>query len=165
MASTALTLVRKFGMSEHSLVQMQMRHWIREEVLRSRVSIGFSPDNSPRKWRAYGLTCYVRDGPYCLNGYVIVPEDHKWYKIHYDECPKQCRVDCCDHTPESIIQVHGGITYSCLSEEGWVFGFDTAHYGDAISLPGLEMEGRHWDVHDVADEVDKLAAQLACWTY
>jgi len=141
---------------------MQMNRWLRDEVLRRYVSITFDTNDSPRKWRRYGLICYVRSGPHSLNGYVIVPGSHPWYKIHYNECPERCGVDFCDHTPESIIRVHGGINYSGLGEEGWVFGFDTAHAGDAVTTVGMHWSGRIWNVADVADEVDKLATQLAC---
>lgn len=59
------------------------------------------------------------------NGYVAVDSNHPLYGKHYDDL--RCEV------------AHGGLTYSGPSEsinrtpefEGlWVFGFDTAHYGD-----------------------------------
>ena len=61
------------------------------------------------------------------NGYVVIFKGHTMYGKHYDEVP---------------VDVHGGLTFSKYANEinwpeiteemkdGWVFGFDTAHYSD-----------------------------------
>jgi len=65
------------------------------------------------------------------NGYVIIPKDHKLYGVNYDHIN---------------VDVHGGLTFAqdvghlknndhwkdSLEgiDEGWVVGFDTAHYQD-----------------------------------
>lgn len=70
------------------------------------------------------------------HGYVAVPKTHPWFgKSYVGEIENQ-------------IEVHGGITFSGkfpisndlimieegdkLPEDNWVFGFDTAHYGDNL---------------------------------
>lgn len=58
-------------------------------------------------------------------GYVRVPKDHPWYGKHYDD------ID---------VKVHGGLTFAKKDQEcgkggaddGWWFGFDCAHSGDAV---------------------------------
>lgn len=87
------------------------------------------------------------------------------------------------HTPESIIEIHGGLTYSDACQGAichvplpgepdpvWWFGFDCAHSGDVS--PGLNSAllrvggglghaGEYYkDVGYVKAEVEKLAAQL-----
>ena len=70
------------------------------------------------------------------NGYVAVPKTHPWFGKSYVG------------DIEDQIEVHGGLTYSgkfptssdlimiekgdVLPEDNWVFGFDTAHYGDNL---------------------------------
>ena len=91
--------------------------------------------------------------PYCPhgwgNGYVIIPKGHPYHGKHYDDIP---------------VDVHGGLTFAepanALSDwaditeedkEGWVVGFDTAHYGDSLS---------NWNKIAVANETKELAKQL-----
>jgi hypothetical protein len=84
------------------------------------------------------------------NGYVIIPEDHPMYGVHYDEIP---------------VDVHGGLTFSESVKDmdienwpqiegikgGWVVGFDTCHYGDTES---------RWTKERVQKETDRLGKQL-----
>src|ERR1043165_3488178 len=92
------------------------------------------------------------------NGYVVIPKDHPLYGKDYDA------VD---------LDVHGGITFAekvnehllenwgqhpeCegkLTREDigkWVFGFDTAHYGDDLET---------WPYERVLEETSKLYSQL-----
>lgn len=63
------------------------------------------------------------------NGYVALPKGHPWYGMDYNEIP---------------VDIHGGLTFSQLASnwaedhdfdpESWVIGFDTAHYGDNITV-------------------------------
>ena len=109
-----------------------------------------------------------------------VPESIQ--KRHMDKKNFTCREDYKpDHTPESIVDVHGGLTYSnscngaiChVPKPGepdpvWWFGFDCAHSGDII--PGMDallnrVSPRLWDgayktVAYVKAEVERLASQL-----
>jgi len=82
------------------------------------------------------------------NGYVVIPKGHPYHGKHYDEIP---------------VEVHGGLTFAEPAKEldwkelgekdkeGWVVGFDTAHYGDSLSS---------WPKVEVAKETRRLAKQL-----
>ena len=109
-----------------------------------------------RVWTSHGLRCMIVNGLMSLNGYVTVPVEHPWYAVHYSEQPQGC-----DDCPESVIDVHGGITFSSLGEEGWIFGFDTCHAGDLMITPISIHEGRSWDEDSVALETEKMAKQLS----
>ena len=114
-----------------------------------------------RDWTSHGLRCIMLDGPMSMNGYVFVPVEHPWYAIHYSECSQDCDEKYCDHTPESVIEVHGGLTFSHLGNAGWIFGFDTCHAGDFMITPiGIE-DGKHWYEDNVVRETEKMAKQLS----
>jgi len=49
------------------------------------------------------------------NGYVSIPEGHKFYEKTYDELYGLG------------LDASGGLTYSGPEQSGWVVGFDTAH--------------------------------------
>jgi hypothetical protein len=90
------------------------------------------------------------------NGYVIVPKEHPIYKIHYDNIN---------------VDINGGLTFSRLVEDliksnwkgfdnitipeelknGWIVGFDTAHYGDTLE---------RWSKEAVEAETERLKEQL-----
>jgi len=57
-------------------------------------------------------------------GYVLIPPGHPWFEQYYEN------IDA---------DVHGGLTYSDGNENGWVVGFDCAHYNDApdLNLPNI----------------------------
>lgn len=113
-----------------------------------------------------GMPCLaVRShfGSWC--GYVGVTADHPLYGVPYSTCAKkpQCEPETdhlgnawweCDHRPEAILDVHGGITFSggCRKtddpavgichvpspgepEDVYWFGYDCGHYTD--TQPGL----------------------------
>ena len=79
------------------------------------------------------------------NGYVALPEDHKWYSMHYDEIP---------------VDIHCGLTYSdylvsCSTllhfrNDLWVVGFDTRHGGDNLD---------NWSRENCYNEVMELVKQ------
>ena len=135
---------------EERLEEMEVRRTERNEATRREV---WEHGKEPlREWTAHGLRCFILagvvGGP---NGYVVVPVEHPWYAIHYHECPRtKCDEDWCEHRPESVIRVHGGITLSALAEDGWVFGFDTAHSGDMMTTVLGTEPGRSWGIADVA---------------
>jgi len=82
------------------------------------------------------------------NGYVIIPEGHPCHGKHYDDIN---------------VSIHGGLTFSASVKEcdweelkgedpeGWVVGFDTAHYNDSLSS---------WPKVEVVKEARRLAKQL-----
>lgn len=136
----------------------------RERDERKRVEAWKMP-TPMRDWQAHGLRCVVLSGPSSINGYAFVPEGHPWHSIHYSECPSECGESWCEHTPESRIEVHGGITFSHLGDDGgWIFGFDTAHHGDHMILGDVTYDGIMWNVESVGAETESMAEQLAQMT-
>ena len=88
------------------------------------------------------------------NGYVVIPPEHPFYSIDYDQL-------------NDLVSVHGGLTFSEYGkalkkwpgyrpehEQSWVIGFDTCHYEDDIY---------RWPKSAVEDEVKKLAEQCEEW--
>ena len=83
------------------------------------------------------------------NGYVILPVGHPSHGKGYDD------ID---------VEVHGGLTFSESAEglkwpeilpddaDGWVVGFDTAHYGDTFAS---------WWKEAVVTETQRLMEQLS----
>lgn len=84
------------------------------------------------------------------NGYVIIPKGHPFHGKSYDDI----NLD---------IEVHGGLTFAepakeidweCIDKkdkDGWVVGFDTAHYDDNPD---------RWTKEAVQSETDRLVEQL-----
>lgn len=105
-------------------------------------------DSTLKQWVASGLECAVAQG-YSLCGYAKVPTGHPCENLDYDD------VD---------VKVHGGLTFRCKAIGGgtW-FGFDTGHADDWLQMPAIigDIPGRIWAVDDVAEETNRLAAQLA----
>lgn len=119
-----------------------------------------------------------------INGYVQVPESHRLHGLDYDTrikltpeiaaqelheiAPNYIALLCeaCKNDEligiSSAISVHGGVTYAgnLRGQEGWWFGFDTAHYQDVS--PGREyyMEGAYRNWEYVMSEIAALSAQL-----
>lgn len=146
------------------------------------------PDKVQWVDRETALDCLAvrqrRLGHWC--GYVGVPPGHPFYGIVYDACPVAgCAELWCEHRPETLLEIHGGITYSGACQEGdeatsichvpldgrpdevWWFGFDCAHSGDlcpsyynqiAPVSSGKEM---YRTLMYVQAECATLAAQLA----
>lgn len=84
------------------------------------------------------------------NGYVIVPKGHPLYEKDYFDIDVKC---------------HHGLTYSNYSEfmskhlyncpDGWMIGFDTAHYQDTLDK---------WPMTAVLDHAYDLADQVINYT-
>jgi len=73
-----------------------------------------------------GLPCLAVRGPvgsWC--GYVGVAPGHPLYGVAYNGCTQTpaCGTNYCDHSPETLVSVHGGITFtdrcSDASRERW----------------------------------------------
>lgn len=77
------------------------------------------------------LPCLIVRGPtgsWC--GYVGVPEGHPLFGLEYGDCPQGAECpqrteehSWCDHTPEHVLEVHGGVTFtgkcSEITPERW----------------------------------------------
>lgn len=147
------------------------------------------PDKKQWPDEETGLPCLIVRGPVgALCGYVGVSPEHPWFGKDYTECTlpqSQCR-SWCDHSPENLLDVHGGLTFanSCSNgpenvgichkpSEGetddiWWFGFACADFDDVRPRPSLvdgtslsNEESTYRDLAYVTAEVTKLAAQLA----
>lgn len=142
------------------------------------------PDKAVWVDEATDLDCMIVRGPHGgLCGYVGVPEGHPWYRVGFADCVAECGGErewtFCDHTPESRVEVHGGLTFSALcspSDEGpergichigdgrpevWWFGFDCAHAWDLTPrLGGYTDDLVYRDFAYVQGEIALLAAQL-----
>lgn len=72
----------------------------------------------------------------------------------------------CDTSPESNINAHGGLTFSGKHDELpnnpfdnniWYFGFDCAHYGDAVEFEYLsKTTGHKWTEEEVIKETERM---------
>jgi hypothetical protein len=132
------------------------------------------PYKIEREWKHAGLSCAVvqaREGAHRC-GYVRVPPAHPMFGKSYND------VD---------VNVHGGLTFAAIEPctehedgQGFWFGFDCAHSGDASydpkNLPDHEVKFRakypelrtsyrlsehYWTEAEVVSETEKLAEQLA----
>lgn len=123
------------------------------------------PFKVEREWESFGLKCAVvlqqEHGHRC--GYVRVPPTHKLYGIDYNDLH---------------FDVHGGLTFGdkepCEHEDGvgWWFGFDCAHFGDAMFEPDSDLaikfnhglitpQFHYWTQSEVESETERLAAMLS----
>ena len=104
-----------------------------------------------------------------LCGYVYVPKSHPWFKKEYsDPLSEDPDSEGWGYSPESMLSVHGGITFSGKhrgEKKVWCFGFDCAHLDDLV--PGMIHYGlskgkyRNWEY--VKKECEQLAEQLATY--
>lgn len=173
------------------------------------------PDKIQWPDEATGLPCLIVRGPSgALCGYVGVAEGHPFYKKDYSDCtldtakPKgktegddkygewttnrsRNRLVCgeawCDHQPQSMLEVHGGITFSDSCHESpdgrgichkpspgepehvWWFGFDCAHAWDVCpgrdySFDSYDSSYRNVDYvrgqcRDLAKQLDEIGKQ------
>lgn len=118
------------------------------------------------QWTHAGLECAICKSTVAMCGYVMVPESHPFHGKGYDD-------DAVD------VRIHGGLTFAEGFPNGWWFGFDCAHGGDAMALdmPLFEEDEkmnllrdvfsdmrrgeRVWEMDDVVRETCLLAEQLA----
>jgi hypothetical protein len=126
----------------------------------------YKPEERTESWvdAATGLQCvgvkHPSMGHWC--GYVAIPKTHKWFGLHYNKCMEGCGESWCGHTPECVIDVHGGITYSSIDENDELFwyGFDCAHLHDHV--PGMTFSngGTFKDLNFIKDQCANMARQL-----
>lgn len=77
------------------------------------------PDKAQWVDPATNLDCLIVRNPggaWC--GYVGIAEGHPWFGIEYSGCTQSpCGQDWCEHSPESRVRVHGGLTFSDFCHE------------------------------------------------
>ena len=105
-------------------------------------------NDTARYFTHRGINCMTKMGPYSINGYIELPENHPWLDFP----------DTLEVHPD--IEVHGGITY----HTGRVIGFDTSHLGDgqhpdAPHAYPSHFTGHTWAWEEVEAETRKLADQ------
>ncbi len=85
--------------------------------------------------------------------YVEIPEGHPY------------RQAC----PENSIRCHGGITYSrayappalgLKEKKSFWLGWDYAHFGDYMVLPGYISHGKRYSLEEIQQDVRDVIAQL-----
>jgi hypothetical protein len=135
------------------------------------VTFTLPPEPASEEWtdEATGYRCYIYRHPTLLHlcGYVRVPDDHPWNGHDYGH-PTCGHPGCYDHSIDTAVSVHGGITFAnrgpgeLPEEEGWWFGFDCAHLGDLVpGYPeGINDRDVYRDFEYVKDQCGRLAAQL-----
>lgn len=106
-------------------------------------------NNTARYFTHQGINCMTQLGPFTINGYVELPENHPWLNEG-------------DLQDFNDVDAHGGITY----HEGRVIGFDTNHLGDGhhpeaplADLVSPIFRGHVWTWEEVEAETRKLADQ------
>jgi hypothetical protein len=106
-----------------------------------------------------------------------------WVSSHfcgYAETKFRINYNYEQESPESKINIHGGVTFSGTHEhlEGnpfdkdiWYFGFDCAHYDDYVDfkIPNytrLHSEDEHkWTEEEVIQETEKLVDEILDYEY
>lgn len=84
--------------------------------------------------------------------YVVLPKDHKYYGMNYDEIDVKC---------------HYGLTYSrdyliskdLIKEDVWVIGWDYAHLGDYLPYDFSDY-GHKYTLDELEYEVKEVIKQL-----
>lgn len=110
-------------------------------------------NDTARYFTHRGINCMTQLGPFTINGYIELPDNHPWLDEEED-------LQFFDG-----VEVHGGITY----HEGRVIGFDTNHLGDGqhpeaqfanMGAPVFREEHVHiWTWEEVEAETRHLADQ------
>lgn len=122
------------------------------------------PDKVQWVDEATGLDCLmVRNSAGTWCGYVGVGPDHPWHGIDYSACimGEDCDEDperyYCDHRPDGIVRVHGGLTFASAcqepTEEEW------SKIGDRIADPSLLAEAEKYPTGDASRRLDELRRQ------
>jgi len=129
------------------------------------------PDSEEWVHSLSGYKCQIRRGPLGnLCGYVSVPLIHPLVTLSYDLSDSNKGYPRIEESPQDLLWVHGGITYSRKEGSSWTFGFDTSHAGDltlSIFLLPKHLQSRlknnsdtYKTIQYVRDEVNNLVSQL-----
>lgn len=105
-------------------------------------------NDTARYFTHWGINCMTQLGPFTINGYIELPENHPWFDEEEDL------------QYFTGVDVHGGITY----HEGRVIGFDTNHLGDGQHPEALHgypsrFTGHVWSWDEAEAETRRLADQ------
>lgn len=110
-------------------------------------------NDTARYFTHRGINCMTQLGPFTINGYIELPDNHPWLDEEED-------LQFFDG-----VEVHGGITY----HEGRIIGFDTNHLGDGqhpeaqlanMGAPVFRGGNLHtWTWEEVETETRRLADQ------
>ena len=111
-------------------------------------------NDTARYFTHRGINCMTQLGPFTINGYIELPDNHPWLDEEED-------LQFFDG-----VEVHGGITY----HEGRIIGFDTNHLGDGqhpeaqfanMGAPVFREEHVHiWTWEEAEAETRRLADQV-----
>jgi hypothetical protein len=112
------------------------------------------PFKIEREWKHAGLSCAVvmaREAQHRC-GYVRVPPTHPMHGKSYDEAD---------------VAVHGGLTFAqiepCQEHEdgqGWWFGFDCAHWDDAMYDPHPNLAQLSPDAREFIDISERIRKKV-----
>lgn len=104
---------------------------------------------------ATGLDCLIvrnRGGALC--GYVGIPDTHPLFEKEYNHClVAECGESWCEHTPESQLRVHGGITFSDRCQEH-------THEVWERWRTSVRAEAIEYPIGDAARTIRELAREL-----
>lgn len=131
---------------------MAVQEWTTRQADRERWGAGpwdAEPDKVQWVDEVTGLDCLIVRGPlgsWC--GYVGVPEGHPFFGIDYSRCTQTpgCGESYCNHTPEHIASVHGGLTYADFCQEPTREAFE--HW--CASMHARRQEARQYPRGDAA---------------
>lgn len=121
-------------------------------------------DHEPdkRQWvdPSTSLDCLIVRGPHgALCGYVGISDTHPLFGIGYSDCIQKppCGESWCDHSPGSMLHVHGGITFADTchepTEEEWL------QVAEALNDPHMIAEAERYPTGDSAERLKELHAQ------
>lgn len=107
-----------------------------------------------------------------------------WVSSHYcGYAETKFRIDYFgEDSPETKINIHGGVTFSGTHEhlEGnpfdkdiWYFGFDCAHYDDYVdytflgsdTINNIEKDTHKWTEEEVIQETERLVDEILAYEY
>lgn len=82
------------------------------------------------------------------NGYIVIPDDSKFYGREYDFI-------------NSKVKVHGGFTFANFIDDKYIIGFDTAHCFDNKTTQNVEFV-----INELRQAVDKIIKkEEEYWVY
>jgi hypothetical protein len=105
-----------------------------------------------------------------------------WVRTHFcGYAETRLRVDYHgEDSPESKINIHGGVTFSGTHDELqdnpfdkdiWYFGFDCAHYGDYVDFTSMGIDKgnlsdeHRWTEEEVIAETERLVDEILAYEY
>lgn len=116
------------------------------------------PFKIEREWLHAGLKCTVVQAREASNrcGYVRVPPSHPLHGKSYDDAD---------------VDVHGGLTFAdiepCTEEDGtgWWFGFDCAHWQDALFDPNPDLATLSEEAKNLLESMNRIHRDVSVEIY